>query len=123
MDMDMVIRIIGIVLVLYALLCVIKPGILRGVMQFFRKGRRVYVIALMRFVLAVVFFVAAHKCRNERVIIAFGILLLISGLLIIMLGAKKVGSIIDWYLKQSALLLRFLAMIAAALGVVIIIFA
>ena len=121
--MDMVIKIIGIVLVLLALGCLIKPDFLRGSMQFFRKGSRVYVIALMRFALAVVFFMAARECRNVWVILAFGILFLLSGLLIIILGPKRISTMIDWYVKQSALLLRFLALIAAALGVVIIIFA
>ena len=121
--MDMVIKIIGIVLVLLALGCLIKPDLLRGSMRFFGRGSRVYAIAMMRFALAVVFFVAARECRNAWVILAFGILFLLSGLLIVMLGPKKISSMIDWYLKQSALLLRFLSLIAAALSVVIIIFA
>jgi len=121
--MDMVIKVIGIVLVLLALGCLIKPDLLRGTMRFFSKGSRVYAVALMRFALAVVFFVAARECRNVWVIIAFGVLFLLSGMLIIILGPKRISTMIDWYLKQSSLLLRFLALIAAALGVVIIIFA
>jgi hypothetical protein len=121
--MDMVIKIIGIVLVLSALGCLIKPDFLRGTMRFFSKGSRVYAVALMRFALAVVFFVAARECRNVWVILAFGILFLLSGMLVVVLGPKRIGPIIDWFLKQSALLLRFISLIAAALGVVIIIFA
>ncbi|GAI19889.1 unnamed protein product, partial [marine sediment metagenome] len=54
------------------------------------------------------------------VIFAFGILFIISGLLIFILGLEKLKSIIDWYQKQSVLLLRVVAVIALAIGGVII---
>ena len=76
--MDMVIKIIGIVLALLALGCLIKPDLLRGSMRFFGRGSRVYAIAMMRFALAVVFLVAARECRNEWVILAFGILFFVA---------------------------------------------
>lgn len=123
MDMDMVIRIIGIVLVLFALLCLIKPDFFRGIMRFFKKGRRIYIPALIRFALAIVFFLGARESENFWVIFAFGILFLLSGMLIIMLGPKRISTMLDWYLKQSVLFLRFLALVTAAFGVVIIIFA
>jgi len=121
--MNMVIRIIGIVLVLFALLGLIKPDFLRGIMMFFKKGNRIYIPALIRFALAVVFFLGARESGHFWVIFVFGILFLLSGLLIIILGPKKIGSILDWYLKQPVLFLRFLTLVAAAFGIVIIIFA
>ncbi|MHC4574127.1 MAG: DUF2065 family protein [Planctomycetota bacterium] len=56
-------------------------------------------------------------------IFAFGILFLVSGLLIFVIGPQRFRSIIEWWQKQSTVLLRVLALVTLAVGVVIIIFA
>jgi uncharacterized protein YjeT (DUF2065 family) len=93
---------------------------MKWLMEFFKKGKRIYFAGLIRFALAVVFLVAARECKHSWVIFAFGILFIISGLLIFILGLEKLKSIIDWYQKQSVLLLRVVAVIALAIGAVII---
>lgn len=118
--MDIVVKIIGIVIVFAAIVYLLKPGVMKWLMEFFKQGKRLYFAGLTRLVLAVVFLVAARECEKFWVIFAFGILFLISGLLVFILGLEKLKSIIDWYRKQSVLLLRVIAVIALALGAVII---
>jgi len=118
--MDTVVEIIGIVIVCIAVVYLLKPGVMKYLMEFFKKGKRIYFAGLIRFAFAIVFLLAARECKRFWVIFAFGILFLISGLLIFVLGAEKVKSILDWYQKQSLLLLRVLALIALAIGAVII---
>jgi Sec-independent protein translocase protein TatA len=55
------------------------------------------------------------------VIIAIGILLLISGTLVLVLGPNKLRPMIGWFQKQSGVLARAMALIVLAIGVVIII--
>jgi len=118
--MAIVIRIIGIFFIAVAIIYFLKPNVLKGIMQFFRQGKRLYLAGLIRFILAIVFLVAARECDITWVIVAFGILFIISGLLIFLLGLEKTKSIIDWYQKQSVLFLRVLALIALTLGAIII---
>ena len=122
MGMDTVVKIIGIVFVFIGIVYLLKPSVLKSFVEFFKKGKRIYFVGLIRFVLAVIFLLAANQCRTETawVIIVFGILFMISGLLVFMLGAKRLKSILEWWQRQSSLLLRFMGLIALAVGAVII---
>ena len=121
--MDSVIKVIGIVFVLIAILYFLKPGVMKGLMHFFKSGNRMYFAGLIRFLLAIVFLLAARECRNSWVIFAFGILFLISGLLIFVLGPKRLRVILEWWENQSTVLFRVLALVTLAVGVVVIVFA
>jgi hypothetical protein len=50
--MDLVIKIIGILFVLIAIGYFSKPAIITGLMEFFKKGKRMYFAGLIRFALA-----------------------------------------------------------------------
>ena len=54
--METVIKIIGTVIVCIGLVYLIKPEIFRVIMGFFAKGNRLYIAAVIRFSLAIVFF-------------------------------------------------------------------
>ena len=120
MDMDTVVKIIGIVFVVMMIVYLLKPNVMKRLMEFFKQGKRMYFAALIRFVLAIVFLLAARECDQFWVIFGFGILFLISGLLIFILGLEKVKSYIGWWQKQSVLLLRVMAVIGLAIGAIII---
>ena len=121
--MAIVIKIVGILIVLAGIVFFLRPEMMNRLLVFFKKGKRVYFMGLVRFALAIVFLLGAGQCRIKQVIAAFGILFLISGLLIFLLGAEKVAAILDWFLKQSVLLKRISAVLALAVGAAIIYFA
>ena len=118
--MTTVIKIVGIVILIAAIVYLLKPDIAKRLLEFFKKGHRIYFLGLIRLVLAVVFLLGARECDITWVIAAFGILFLMSGLSIFMLGLEKLKAILDWYQKKSALFLRVIALIALAIGTAII---
>ena len=120
MDTDIVVKIVGIVVVFIGIVYLLKPGVLKSFIGFFKKGKRIYFVGLIRFVLAVIFLLAANQCKIPWVIIVFGILFMISGLLIFILRAERLKSILDWWQRQSSLLLRLMALITLAVGAAII---
>ena len=120
MDMDIVIKIIGILFVCIAVVYLIKPDVMKRLMEFFKQGKRLYFAGLIRFVLAVVFLLAARECKLFWVIFAFGILFIISGLLVFVIPLEKIKSYIGWWQKQSLILLRFLALLTLVIGAIII---
>ena len=120
MGMDIVIKTLGILIALVGIIYFLRPDVMKWLMEFFKKGKRIYFAGLIRFALAVVFLVAARECKHSWGIFAFGILFIISGLLIFILGLEKLKSIIDWYQRQSDLLLRVVALISLAIRAVII---
>jgi len=120
MDIVIVIKSLGILFVLIGIAYVLRPEIIKKLMGFFKKGKRIYVAGLIRFALAVIFLLAATQCRKPKVVGAFGILFLLSGLLIFVLGPERIRRIFDWYEEQPALVFRIIASVIIAVGAVII---
>jgi len=118
--MKIIIQSLGIVFVFIGIVYLLKPSILKRIMEFFKKGKRIYLAGLIRLVLAVIFLLAARECDIPWVIIVFGILFMISGLLIFTLGSERLNSLLDWWQRQSSLLLRLLGVIALAVGAIIV---
>jgi len=119
--MSTAIQIIGIVIVAIGVVYVLKPSVMKRLFEFFKKGNRLYLAAPIRLALGVVFLIGARECKQFWVILAFGILLLISGILVLVLGPKKLRPVIEWFQKQSEMLARAMALLVLAIGVVIII--
>ena len=120
MGMDIVIRSLVIVIVVVGIVYLLRPDVMKWLIEFLKQGKRIYFAGLIRLALAVIFLLGARECKHFWVIFAFGILFLIGGVLIFILGPEKLRRILDWYQKQSVLLLRVLAVLALAIGAVII---
>ena len=120
--MKIVIQSLGVVIVVAGIVYLLRPDIMKLLIEFFKQGKRIYLAGLIRLVLAVIFLLRAGspECEIRWVIAVFGILFLIGGLLIFILGPQKIRRILDWYQKQSVLLLRVIALITLAIGAVII---
>jgi hypothetical protein len=120
MGMEIVIKIVGILIVLIGIMFLLKPGVMKRLMEFMKKGKRIYLAAVLRFVLAIVFLLGASECYQKWIIAVFGILFLISGLLIFLLGPERIRQMFEWYQKQTLLLFRIIAAIVLACGAVIV---
>ena len=120
MGMDIVIQSIDIVFALVGIVYLLRPDIMKWLMEFFKQGKRIYFAGLIRFALAIVFLVGARECKRFWVIFAFGILFIISGLLVFIIPLEKIKAYIGWWQKKSPLLLRLMALIALAIGAIII---
>lgn len=118
--MAFIIKGLGIVFVFVGILHLIKPDIAKRIMGFFKKGKRIYFVGLIRFALAVVFLLGARECDIKWVIVVFGILFIISGLITFMLGPRRAGPILDWFQRQSSILVRVIAVIILAVGAIVI---
>jgi hypothetical protein len=118
--MDIAVKIIGIFFIIISIPMLLRPDIFRGLMDFFKKGNRIYFVALLRFALGIVFLLAARECGVIWVIVLFGILFLISGLSIFILGAKRTTAFIEWWQKQSSVIYRLAGVVVLAFGGIII---
>ena len=90
MGMEIIVKIVGILIVLIGIVFLLKPGVMKRLMEFIKKGKRVYFAAVIRFTLAIIFLLGAGECYQKWIIAAFGILFLISGLLILILGPERI---------------------------------
>jgi uncharacterized protein YjeT (DUF2065 family) len=115
-----VIKILGIIISLMGLVYLLRPDIIKKLMNFFKKDKRIYLSGAFRLALAVVFLVAARECRYPWIIFACGIIFLAGGLLIFLLGPERIRKILDWYEEQSTLIFRVIAVIVLVFGLIII---
>jgi uncharacterized protein YjeT (DUF2065 family) len=120
MNMEIVIRGIGTVIACIGLVFLVRPEILRAVMRFFSKGSRLYLAAIVRFSLAIIFIMGARHCGIKWVIVMFGLIFLLSGLLIFIMGLQKAKVILRWYLEQPEFISRIVAGIVLAVGLIIV---
>ena len=120
MRIVIVIKSLGMLFALMGIAYLLRPNIIKKLMGFFKKGKRIYFAGLLRFALAVVFLVAARECRYPWIIFASGLIFLTGGLLIFMLGPEKIRRILDWYEEQPALIFRVIALVVLAFGAIII---
>ena len=120
MNMETIIKVIGTVIVCIGLVFLIRPEIMRATTRFFSKGSRLYLAAMVRFALAIVFIMGARHCGIRWVIVLFGLIFLLSGLLIFMLGLQKAKGIIRWYLEQPKFISRVVAGIVLVVGLIIV---
>ena len=120
MNMETIIKVIGTVIVCIGLVFLIQPKIQRATVRFFSKGSRLYLAAIVRFALAVIFIMGARHCGRTWIIVTFGLIFLLSGLLIFMLGLQKSKGIIRWYLDQPKFFFGVAAVIVLAVGLIIV---
>jgi uncharacterized protein YjeT (DUF2065 family) len=120
MNIEIIIKVIGTVIVCIGLVFLIQPEIMRATTRFFSKGSRLYLAAMVRFALAVVFMMGAKHCGIRWIIVMFGLIFLLSGLLIFMLGLQKAKGIIRWYMEQPKFISRTMAGIVLAVGLIIV---
>ncbi|UCC99125.1 MAG: hypothetical protein JSW66_04410 [Phycisphaerales bacterium] len=118
--MHIVIKSLGVLFVLMGIAYLLRPRIIKRLMEFFKEGKRIYFAGLLRFALAIVFFVGARECRSFWVIFACGIIFLLGGSLIFALGPEKIRRMLDWYVQQSMLIFRVIALIVLAFGLIVV---
>jgi uncharacterized protein YjeT (DUF2065 family) len=120
MRIVILIKSLGIIISLMGIVYLLRTDIIKKLMSFFKKGKRIYLPGILRLALAVVFLVAARECRYPWIIFASGIIFMAGGLLIFLLGPEKIRRMLDWYQKQSTLIFRVIALIVLVFGVIII---
>ncbi|MBE0537321.1 MAG: hypothetical protein IH624_16780 [Phycisphaerae bacterium] len=114
--MEKAILIIGVALVLWGLLIAIRPHTLRTTIHVMEKGLLVYAPAAVRIVLGVVFLLAARDCRVPWLIVAFGIIMFVAGVVMFMIRPGRLRSFLHWWAERSMPTLRILGVTGAAIG-------
>ncbi len=118
--MDIVIKSLGILFCIIGIVYLLRPDIMKWLMEFFKQGKRIYFSGLIRFALAIVFLASARECRYPWVILTFGLLFIIGGLLIFALGPEKIRQMLEWYQQQPVLIFQVIAVIVMVVGLMVI---
>lgn len=118
--MHIVIKSLGIVLALTAVVYMMRPDIAKRLLSLLQKGKRIYLDGIINCALAAVLFVGARECKYPWLIFVCGMVFMAESLLIFTLGPEKTRPLLDWSLEQSEELFQYLGLFLGIVGVVII---
>lgn len=118
--MAIAVKAIGIFIAAMGLIFILTPRGIKKTFEFFARGKKVYLIGLLRIIFGIIFLIAASQCRWSEVIRVLGIFFIIAGSFIFILGIRKVKSVIEYWRQKPLLILRFLSLFALAFGILII---
>ena len=114
------VKLIGMVILAFGAVYLVKPSIIKQATGFWFKGQRIYLGAILNFLIGIIFLVSASKCTIGWFIILIGILSLAKGIVIFAGGKDKMKSLTEVITRKPAKTLRVFAIVTIALGALII---
>ncbi len=114
------VKAMGILMLAVGVLFSAKPTAIKAVIAFAKEGKNCYYGAILRLILGGLLLLSAWYVAYPFVVGALGLLGLASGALIFVIGKARTLAILDRFLLLPEKYLRFYAVFAAALGVMLI---
>jgi len=118
--MLILVKLIGIVIVCFGLIFLLKPQTMKNYMSFWVTGKRIYMGALINILIGIVFLLGASQCRLVGFIIAVGIMSLLKGIILFISGPERLKSMLRFWSEKPAAVVRLMALIAIAFGALLI---
>ena len=115
-----IVKLIGAIFIALGLSFVFNPKSLRKLIEFFCQDKRVYMVAILRISLGIIFLISARECRNTTMMIAIGVIVLFAGIFIFILGTEKIAKITGQVINSSDLSLRIISLVPIILGALIL---
>lgn len=115
-------RLIGIFLVCVGIVNFINPVVMKKMISFWQKGKRIYAGGLIRVLFGSVLLWASFdfQMKHPCVLAFLGALMVLGGLLIFILGLERMKTMLNWWDKKPLFVLRLMAILALAIGVLVI---
>ena len=119
--MSFIILITGILVIIEGLSILVWPASYRKSVDFFLRGKMIYLAATLKIALGAVFLMAVTDCRQgwRWVIFLIGLLMCMSSTAVFFIKLEKLKTLLGWLQRRSDFFYRLLALFATALGAVI----
>ncbi len=111
---------LGILFICVGVVILLRPTIIKSILGYAKQGVRPHIAAAVRITFAVILFLGAQQCRIHWVIIMFGIIFLLSGLIVFAVGTKKAGQAMGWVQNRPIAIFRIFSVLPLAAGTIII---
>ena len=110
----------GIVMVIAGAIYLVKPTVMKKVLRFWTKGKRIYLGGALSLLLGIIFLFAAPKCSLSWFVGAVGILAIVKGVLLLALKPKTTITITENFMHSPGETLRILSLTLIGIGVLFI---
>jgi len=118
--MQLLITIIGVLVIVEGLAIMINTAWIRPLLDFFAKGKRLYIAAGIRIALGVLFIYAASYCEHNRTILILGLIFLAAGIFNVSASLEKQKKIIEWWKPKPDYVFSLLGLLAVLIGLLIV---
>lgn len=113
-------KIIAMIIVAIGTAVAVNPHTLKLMMNFWKKGKNIYIAGGLRIIFGVIFLMIAGQCRVPAVMYTLGVLMLIGGGIIFLLKEEFLHSIFVWWELRPQYVLRLMGLIALGIGAAIL---
>ena len=118
--MNIIVLIVGWLILLLGLLGIASPHSLVDAVVGMSSATRFYVTVIVRIVVGIIFLYAARRCRVAWLVYLFGVIILLSGIVLLFLGAGRLDEIINWFAARSDAGLRSAYIVDVIIGFLLI---
>ena len=118
--MNIIVVIVGWLILLLGLLGIASPHSLVNAVLAMPSATRFYVTVIVRIVVGIIFLFAARRCRVAWLVYLFGVIILLSGIVLLFLGAGRLDGIVNWFAARSGAGLRFAYVVDVIIGALLI---
>jgi hypothetical protein len=117
---SIIVLVIGLIIIVTGLAVLVKPARLKDLLYILLEKDWFRMVAALRVIIGVLFLFAAGGTRSPIFVSVMGILFILAGVLIPILGTARLRSLASWWIKRRDLVLRLWALVALALGGVLV---
>jgi small-conductance mechanosensitive channel len=118
--MIILVKLIGIFMVCIGVANILNPNLMKKMISFWRQGKRIYAGGLLRLLFGGIFLLSYSRARIPGVIGVLGIFIFLAGIAIFILGLEKIKAVLGWWDKKPDFILRLIATLILAIGVLVI---
>ena len=113
-------KLIGIIIIAMGTIITLNGKAFTAMLNFWKKGKNIYAAGIIRLAFGALFISIAHACRLPMVISVLGILMIMGGVLIFIIGPKRILAILERFQKMPPLMARLAGLVAIAVGALIV---
>ncbi len=118
--MVVLVRLVGIIMAIFGFIFLISPAQYKEYITFWAKKGRIRKGAILSILISVILLLAASRCRWSGFVALMGILALIKGIILFVMGPKKLISKMEWWTTRPPATMRLLATAALLIGILLI---
>ena len=117
--MRTIIFILGLAVLAWGIVFLIKPEISKRMIRFWAFSRLILFGAIIKLGVGILFLVAATQCNVPWLIVVFGLIGCLQGILFLAMQQKKRRATMEWLLARSPLMHRVFGLLSIVIGAAI----
>jgi hypothetical protein len=112
--------VVGALTAAWAITVLFKPNWMKKAIEFFQKGRMVYLVIGLKNAIGIIFLIFARECRWTLFVIIIGVLMISGTTLFCMLPLEKIKAYLNWWLARPVWMYRLWGILATLFGALLI---